>query len=153
MPGQRHNQPTPTSLGVGVFRCVTCHIRSWHNDEVFYVHCGNTGWKRQRIRVSTKRLLWRRKFSSRSCRDSNSQPFDHESGALTIKLPRLPESTEVSLISRHFENTAQTSRWSCTVMSALHHNKHCALQVYHRLPMGSRPKTHFAMGRKKRHEV
>ena len=30
--------------------------------------------------------LWWRKFSHCSCWDSNSQPFDHESGALTNKL-------------------------------------------------------------------
>ena len=30
-----------------------------------------------------------KKISSRSCRDSNSQLFDHESGALTNKLSRL----------------------------------------------------------------
>ena len=29
-------------------------------------------------------------FSRSSCRDSNSRPFDHESGALTNKLSRLP---------------------------------------------------------------
>ena len=31
-----------------------------------------------------------RKFSRRSCQNSNLQPFDHESGALTNKLSRLP---------------------------------------------------------------
>ena len=44
------------------------------------------GWKGHRVRVSTQSWLWRKKFSCRSCRDSNSQPFDHESGALTYKL-------------------------------------------------------------------
>ena len=33
------------------------------------------------MRVSTQSWLWRRKSPRRSCRDSNSQPFDHESGA------------------------------------------------------------------------
>ena len=46
------------------------------------------GWSGHRIRVSTQSYLWRRKFSRRSCRDSNSQPFDHESGALMNKLSR-----------------------------------------------------------------
>ena len=35
------------------------------------------------------KLTQGKKFSRRSCRDSNSQPFDHESGALTNKLLRL----------------------------------------------------------------
>ena len=47
------------------------------------------GWNGHRIRVSTQSWLWRRKFSRRSCRDLNSQPFDHESDALTNKLSRL----------------------------------------------------------------
>ena len=45
------------------------------------------------IRVSTEIRPWRRKFSRRSCRDSNPRPFNHESGALTTELsppPRLP---------------------------------------------------------------
>ena len=45
------------------------------------------GWNRHRIRVSTQSWLRRRKFSRRSCRDSNSQPFDHESGALPTSYP------------------------------------------------------------------
>ena len=32
----------------------------------------------------------RREFSNRSCQDSNSQPFDHKSSALTNKLSWLP---------------------------------------------------------------
>ena len=48
------------------------------------------GWNEHRIRVSTRSWSWRRKFSRRSCRNSNSQPFDHEFGALTNKLSRKP---------------------------------------------------------------
>ena len=47
--------------------------------------------------VPGKKKLWRRKFSCRSCRDSNSQPFDHESGALTNKLSRVTVHTSVQL--------------------------------------------------------
>ena len=36
----------------------------------------------------------KRTFSRRSCWDSNSQPFDHEPGALTNKLSRFPEREE-----------------------------------------------------------
>ena len=38
----------------------------------------------------TKLTLEKKIFSRRSCRDSSSQPFDHEFGALTTKLSRLP---------------------------------------------------------------
>ena len=38
------------------------------------------------IRVSTESRPWRRKFSRRSCRDSNPRPFNRESGALTTEL-------------------------------------------------------------------
>ena len=38
------------------------------------------------IRVSTESWPWRRRFSRRSCRDSNPRPFSHESGALTTEL-------------------------------------------------------------------
>ena len=74
MPGQRHSQLTPTSLGQGctcVFRCnlPPALLAEWPGS--FTCHCGN-------------------KFSRRSCRDSNSQPLDHESGALTNKLSCIP---------------------------------------------------------------
>ena len=39
------------------------------------------------MRVSTQSKLQGRKFSRRSCRDSNSQPFDHESGVLPTSYP------------------------------------------------------------------
>ena len=69
--------------GSRVYAClgVTCHLHFWQNDRGLLrataVTRERTG---HRIRVSTQNLLWRRKFSRRSCRDSNSQPFDHESG-------------------------------------------------------------------------
>ena len=40
-----------------------------------------------------------REFSRRSCWDSNSQPFDHESAALTNKLSRLPSVINDHLFS------------------------------------------------------
>ena len=58
---------------------------------VFYMllrsHGGGTDTE---IRVSTESWPWRRKFSSRSSRDSNPRPFDHESGALTTELSPPP---------------------------------------------------------------
>ena len=57
----------------------------------FTCYCGNTRVERI-LNKSTQICFWRRKFSRRSCRDSNSQPFDHVSGALTNNLSRLPIS-------------------------------------------------------------
>ena len=85
MPAQRHSQPTPTSLGQ---RCmsVTCHPHFWQNDRSLLRATAVTrGWNGHRKRVVTQSWLWRRKFSCRSCRDSNSQPF----GALTTFLKHL----------------------------------------------------------------
>ena len=46
-------------------------------------------WNRHRIRVSAQSCLWRKKFSRRSCRELNLQPFGHKSCALTNKLFQL----------------------------------------------------------------
>ena len=43
--------------------------------------------------VSTESWPWRRKFSCRSRRDSNPQPFNHESSALTTELSLPPVKT------------------------------------------------------------
>ena len=86
-------------------------------------HCGNGvggewgGWNRHRIRVSTQSWLRGRKFSCRSCWDLNSQPFDHEPGALTNKLSQLPCYIEHPSVSQHCENWTSTvpscpMRWS-----------------------------------------
>ena len=66
---------------------VTCHLHFWQNDRgLLRATAVTRGWNRHRIRVSTQSGLWRINFSRRSCSESNSQPFDHESGALTNKL-------------------------------------------------------------------
>ena len=49
------------------------------------------------IRVSTESWPWRRKFSRRSSRDSNPQPFNHESGALTTELSPSPFTMSLSV--------------------------------------------------------
>ena len=54
--------------------------------ESFTCHCGKTGVEQTPNKSSTHSWLWRRKFSHRFCWDLNSQPFDHESGALTSEL-------------------------------------------------------------------
>ena len=53
------------------------------------LHGGGTDTE---IRVSTESRPWRRKFSRRSSRDSNTRPFNHESGALTTEPSLLPIS-------------------------------------------------------------
>ena len=53
----------------------------------FTCHCGNTGVKRTPNKSQHTKLTLRRKFSPRFCRDSNSQPFDHESGVLPTSYP------------------------------------------------------------------
>ena len=92
-PGQQHTQPIPTSKGSRVYVClgVTCHLHFWQNSlGVLRATAVTLGCNGHRIRVSTQSSLWRRKLSRHSCRDSNSQLFDHESGALTNKLSQLP---------------------------------------------------------------
>ena len=80
-------------VGSWVYACsgVTCHLHFWQNDRGLLRATAITrGRNGHRIRVSTQSQLWRKRASRRSCRDSNSEPFDHESGALTIELSRRP---------------------------------------------------------------
>ena len=99
MPGQWHSQPTPTSLDKKVYAClgVTCHLQFWQNGQgLLRATAVTRGWNRHRIRVSTQSWHWRRKFSYHFCRDSDSNgggQINHESGALTNKLSRLPVLT------------------------------------------------------------
>ena len=55
----------------------------------FTCYCGETGMERTPNKSQHTKLTLEKKFSRRSCRDSNWQPFDHKSGALTNKLSRL----------------------------------------------------------------
>ena len=64
------------------------------------------GWIGHGIRVSTQSELWRTKLFRCSCRDSNSQPFDYESGAL-------PTSYPGSCISCWSLHHSFDSRWAC----------------------------------------
>ena len=80
---------SPLWLSLGqrcVFRCnlPPAFLAEWPG--LFTCHCGNTGveWTPNKSRHTN--WLWKRQFSHHSCRDSNLQPFDHESGALTNKL-------------------------------------------------------------------
>ena len=79
--------------GSRVYACVgvTYHLHFWQNDQgLLCATVVTQGCNGHQIKVSTQSWLWRRNFFCRSCWDSNSQPFDHESGALTNKLSQLP---------------------------------------------------------------
>ena len=68
---------------------VICHLHFWQIDQgLLRATAVTRGWNGHRIRVSTQSKLWRRICSR--YRHSNSQPFDHDSGAPTNKLSRLP---------------------------------------------------------------
>ena len=85
-------------VGSKVHAClgVNCHMHFWQNDQgLLRANAVTRERNGHRIRVSTQIWLWRRKFSSRSCRDLNTQSFDYESGALTNKLSRLPRGWTV----------------------------------------------------------
>ena len=70
---------------------VTCHLHFWQNDRDLLCATAVTwGWKGYRNKSQHSKLTLRRKFSSRSCRDSNPRPFNHESGALTSELSMPP---------------------------------------------------------------
>ena len=61
MPGQRHSQPAPTSLGLKVYAClgVTCHPHFWQNDRgLLRASAVTQEWKGHRIRVRTRTCLW-----------------------------------------------------------------------------------------------
>ena len=58
---------------------VTCHLHFWQNDwDLLHATVVTRGVTDTEIRVSTESQPWSRKFSHRSCRDSNPRPFSHE---------------------------------------------------------------------------
>ena len=73
---------------------------------IFYVLLRKRGFGADtEIRVRTENWPWRRKFSRRSCRDSNPRPFGHESVDLALGYSRYPCSlgTLLSLALTHDE--------------------------------------------------
>ena len=75
-----------------VYAClaVACYLHFWQNDrDLLHVTAVTRGGADTEIRVSTESWPWRRKFSRRSCRDSNPRLFNLESGALTTELSPL----------------------------------------------------------------
>ena len=73
---------------VNAYVTVTCHLHFWQNDRALL---RATAVTREWNGYRNKSRPWRRKFSRRSCRDSNPQPFAHKSGALTTELSPLPQ--------------------------------------------------------------
>ena len=60
---------------------VTCHLHFWQNDrDLLRATVGTRGCNGYQNKSQHRKL--RRKFSHRSCWDSNPGPFDHESDAL-----------------------------------------------------------------------
>ena len=88
-----------------VYAClaVTCHLHFWQNDrDLLRAAAVTRGWNGYRNKVSTESRPWRRKFSRRSCRDSNPRPFSHDSGAPTTELfPRVRVPAECECMCLH----------------------------------------------------
>ena len=66
----------------------------------FMCHCGNTGV--EQTPNKSRRTKWRRRVSCHSCRDSNLQPFHHESGDSNLQ-PFYHESGDSNLQPFHHE--------------------------------------------------
>ena len=106
---------------------VTCHLHFWQIDRgLLRATAVTREWNGHRIRVSTQSWLWRRRFSRRSCRDSNSQAFDHESGALANKLSRLPVRLKY-VNSRENDTFCEFDLFSTTISKFL---DFCVLSTY-----------------------
>ena len=69
----------------------TCHLHFWQNDQdPLRATAVTRGWNGYRNKSQHRKLTLEKKFSRRSCRDSNPRPVNQESGALTTELFPLP---------------------------------------------------------------
>ena len=68
-----------------MFRCNLPPALSAEWPSLFHATAVTRGWNGHRIRISTQRRVWRRKFSRSFRWDSNLQLFDHKSGTVTSK--------------------------------------------------------------------
>ena len=67
---------------------VTCHPHFWQNDrDLLRATAVTRGWDVHRNKSQHRKLTLEKKFSRRSCRDSNLRPFDQEPGTLTTEPP------------------------------------------------------------------
>ena len=72
-----------------VYAClaVTCHLHFWQNDrDLLRATAVTRGRNGYRNKSQHRKSTLEKKFSRRSCRDSNPRPFSPESGALTTEL-------------------------------------------------------------------
>ena len=79
---------------VHVCLAVTFHLYFWLNDQdLLHATAVTQGWNGYWNNNQQRKLAWRRKFSHRSCQDSNPRPFDQEYGALPLSYPHSPRSS------------------------------------------------------------
>ena len=76
---------------------VTYHMHLWQNDRDFLRATAVTRvWNRYRNNSQHRKLTLEKKiFPRRSCRDSNTGPFEHESDALTTHIRNWHSATNV----------------------------------------------------------
>ena len=101
-----------------VYAClaVACHLHFWQNDrDLLRATPVKRGWNGYRSKSQHRKLTLEKKFSRRSCRDSNPQHFDHGSGALTTELS--PLSVVHSLNKSNFLGTGRSSGSSSKLLS------------------------------------
>ena len=82
---------------------VTCHLQFEQNAQGLAL---TRGWNRHQIRASTE-------FSNSSCRESNSLPFEHESGTIPTELSRHPVFFILFYEHRKMSRTIHTTKISC----------------------------------------
>ena len=81
-----------------VYAClaVTFHLDFWQNDrDLLRATAVTRGRNGYRNKSQHRTLTLEKKFSRRSCRDSNPGPFNHESDALTTELSPLPTESQL----------------------------------------------------------
>ena len=88
---------------------VACRLPVCQNDrDLLRATAVIRGGMDSEIRVSAENWPWRRKFSCRSCRDSNPRPLDHESCRDSNPLPL---DTDLSLLLRSAFDTIKFINW------------------------------------------
>ena len=120
-----------------VYAClaVTYHLHFWQNDrDLLRATAVTRGWNGYR-NMSTESRSWRRKFSRRSCRDSNPRPFNDESGTLTTE-PSSPSHDHWRQQPRGDNGNLTTrgsrfARWAKSVKSVESLNSHCCHETVH----------------------
>ena len=81
----------PHTWGACVFSCNLPPAPFWQNDwDLLHASVVTRGGTNTKIRIGTESWFQRRKFSCHSCRDSNLQPFDHNSGAVPLSYHCFP---------------------------------------------------------------